>query len=383
MPEPVTIKTPLQRLGKELNTRIKDVAWFLQEEQDATQAIGAKGAELGWPAPISGLTGSTDGKGYVEAYPNGAWILWRKDRGAHAVYGAIAAKWRELGGESGFLGWPQTDETGTPNGAARFNHFDGGSVYWSGTTGAHAIYGAIRDLWASMGWERSALGLPTSDEMDVPGTPGARRNTFESGEVTWTPWAGANVTRLYNVNPDTPPAGVRIQNVGNGAPTPGPQVKRHIVISAVMDITDDETFGSNEHNHVERRDERWLDSYDPQGVMTMIGKAGGEVRVELTANAAPRVDGSMRIFVDLKLYEGTSEESNDLDGTKTQEIIVPADQVLQIPLRINNDDEGGDFADISLVLSNFATSGPPTSDGAPPDPSDPGGAVHVRLVLRL
>lgn len=122
-----------------------------------------------------------------------------------------------------------------------------------------------------------------------------------------------------------------------------------------MDITDDETFGSNEHNHVERRDERWLDSYDPQGVMTMIGKAGGEVRVELTANAAPRVDGSMRIFVDLKLYEGTSEESNDLDGTKTQEIIVPADQVLQIPLRINNDDEGGDFADISLVLSNFAT----------------------------
>lgn len=350
-----TISLPLQKLGKDLKTSIPGIRWILDEERNGNSAIDAKSTELGWPAPISGLTSSTDGKGYFKSFPNGGWILWRKDSEAHAIYGAIAAKWRELGGESGFLGWPRTDETGTPNGAARYNHFDGGSIYWSGATGANVIYGAIRDLWASMGWEASALGLPTSDEMDVFGAPGARRNTFESGEITWTGAAGANVTRLYGVNPETSPSSVRIRNVGNGTPTPGPQVKRHIIVSAVMDITDDESFGSNEHNHVERRDERWLDSYDPQGVMTMIGKAGGEVRVELTANAAPRMDGSIRVFIDLKLYEGTSEESSDLDGTKSQAIVVPFDQVLQIPLRVNNDDEGGDFADISLVLSNFAT----------------------------
>ncbi len=61
--------------------------------------------------------------------------------------------------------------------------------------------------------------------------------------MTWTPAAGANVARLYNVDPTADPLGVRIQNLGNGnTPAPGPQVKRHVVVvSAVMDITDDES----------------------------------------------------------------------------------------------------------------------------------------------
>jgi hypothetical protein len=114
--------------------------------------------------------------------------------GSRAVYGAIGMKYIALGGEGGFLGRPLTNETGTPDRVGRYNHFAGGSIYWSPATGAHVIYGAIRDKWASLGWERGALGYPTSDEM--PGGADARLNTFQNGQITWTPLAGAVVSKI-------------------------------------------------------------------------------------------------------------------------------------------------------------------------------------------
>ena len=64
---------------------------------------------------------------------------------------------------------------------ARINTFQGGAIYWSPTTGAHVVYGAIGAEYAALAHETDAygrdaqlvLGLPTSDEMDVPGVPGA------------------------------------------------------------------------------------------------------------------------------------------------------------------------------------------------------------------
>src|SRR5215472_6191236 len=78
----------------------------------------------------------------------------------YQVYGAIGEKWNSLGGANGFLGAPLNDETGTPDGRGRYNHFQGGSIYWTQETGAHEVHGMIREKWASMGWERSSLGYP-------------------------------------------------------------------------------------------------------------------------------------------------------------------------------------------------------------------------------
>jgi hypothetical protein len=114
--------------------------------------------------------------------------------GSRAVYGAIGMKYVALGGEGGFLGRPLTNETGTPDGVGRYNHFAGGSIYWTPATGAHVIYGAIRDKWASLGWERCGLGYPTSDEMPAGGD--ARMNTFQHGEILWTPLTGAVVSKI-------------------------------------------------------------------------------------------------------------------------------------------------------------------------------------------
>jgi uncharacterized protein with LGFP repeats len=83
----------------------------------------------------------------------------------HEVHGAILAKYQDLGGESSFLGYPTTDESGTPDGVGRFNHFQAGSIYWTPSTGAHEVHGLIRDYWSAHGWERNAaLGYPISDE---------------------------------------------------------------------------------------------------------------------------------------------------------------------------------------------------------------------------
>jgi uncharacterized protein with LGFP repeats len=84
-----------------------------------------------------------------------------------------------------------TDETTTPDGIGRFNHFQGGSIYWTPATGAHEVHGAIRDRWASLGWERSRLGYPTSDELVWAGT--GRVSRFQGGSIYWSPIFGTIV----------------------------------------------------------------------------------------------------------------------------------------------------------------------------------------------
>ncbi|WP_062310278.1 LGFP repeat-containing protein [Demequina rhizosphaerae] len=88
------------------------------------------------------------------------------DAGAFEVHGAIGIHYRALGGSGSVLGYPTTDETATPDGRGRFNHFQAGSIYWTSATGAHEVHGLISAYWASAGYERNAaLGYPITDEL--------------------------------------------------------------------------------------------------------------------------------------------------------------------------------------------------------------------------
>ena len=110
---------------------------------------------------------------------------------AFQVYGEIGKKWQSLGGQAGFLGAPLNDETGTPDGVGRYNHFQNGSIYWTPQTGAHEVHGQIRDKWASLGWERSSLGYPISDETDL-GDGRGRYSNFQGGTIFWSAKTGAH-----------------------------------------------------------------------------------------------------------------------------------------------------------------------------------------------
>jgi hypothetical protein len=142
---------------------------------------------LAFGLPTTDETSTPDGIGRFNHFEDGKSIYWSPQTGAAMVMGAIREKWAQLGWER--FGYPITDELPTPDGRGRYNHFsNGGSIYWTLETGAHAVYGEIRNRWEQLGWERSYLGYPTSDEVDF--ADGGRANEFENGGIYWWPDTG-------------------------------------------------------------------------------------------------------------------------------------------------------------------------------------------------
>ena len=153
------------------------------------KALGGAGSFL--KAATTAITVCPDGKGYYRHFQGGS-IYWHAYTGAHEVHGAIRQKWAGLGWEKSFLGYPTSDETvGRDNdGAGRFSHFQGGSIYWHPTVGTFELHGAIRQKYLELGAEASFLGYPTTDELGTPDGVG-RFNHFQAGSIYWTPsvWA--------------------------------------------------------------------------------------------------------------------------------------------------------------------------------------------------
>ena len=152
----------------------------------------------------------------------------------------IMAKWHALGGAGSFLGEPVGEPGVCPDGVGRFRHFQGGSIHWHPTTGAHETHGAIRALYAELGWEQSFLGYPVADERDVPLwewmfsvlgasddgsaqvdlTPVGRCSRFQGGVIYWrrasSPLSSDQLIvrdasgRLRGLRPDTAPEPVGV-----------------------------------------------------------------------------------------------------------------------------------------------------------------------------
>jgi hypothetical protein len=214
-PESV-IRQRFQNLGGEsvfgpLDRKEVDRVWYFQNgsclcyNADHHQAFEVHGpifdkwialGGLDSSVPCSDETATPDGIGRYNDFNGGvASIYWTPATGACAIYGAIREKWVSLGGWD--WGVPCTDETATPDGIGRFNHFNGGaaSIYWTPATGACAIYGAIRERWEALGWEAGYLGYPTSDEENFP--EGGRANSFQNGGIYW--WTDTGAIDLRDV----------------------------------------------------------------------------------------------------------------------------------------------------------------------------------------
>jgi LGFP repeat-containing protein/peptidase C39-like protein len=138
--------------------------------------------------PITDLSLAPDGVGVYSHFQGGS-IYWSPTTGAHGVGGAIRDKWSSMGWERSFLGYPTSDELAAPGG--RVSHFQGGDIYWSANTGAQVVHGAILDRYAQMGGPASPLGFPTTDELPTADGVG-RYNWFSNGAIYWTPNTGAH-----------------------------------------------------------------------------------------------------------------------------------------------------------------------------------------------
>ena len=327
---------------------------YFSLEYTAKKAIAAKHAELGG---LTGLLGPTvenlgkcpDGTGYYQRYAGGM-IYYTPKTGANEVHGRILEKWASMGYERSFLGYPVHDERGTPDGIGRYSRFEGGMIYWTPETDAHEIHGEILRHWSDLGFERSYLGYPVTDELDL-GVNSGRFNNFQHGQIAWSPASGASVANCTMDFSSGNNGGIKPQGLDNDNV---PVIRRLVTVSAHMELTDDETFGSNEHGSQNGQGQVYITNKLAMGLISLVGKAGGEMRVELTVDCIATVEGDVFVTGKVKLFEGTSEETDDLDGTFDISLTVIRDGIITQPIHVRNTDEGGDFADITLTITNFA-----------------------------
>ncbi|MBV2360044.1 hypothetical protein KUH32_09680 [Thalassococcus sp. CAU 1522] len=190
-PEGPEKSTP-DKVGRFRHYKHGSIYWHpLTGAHEVHGLIRAKWAKLGWEKSFLGYpkTDETDSsggaKGRFNLFQGGA-ITWKSGADeAFETHGAIRSKFGQMGFEAGFLGYPTTDETKTPDKVGRFNHFEGGSIYWKPTISAHEVHGLIRGLWQSQGWEKGELGYPISDELPAFKGSKHRFNDFENGVAYW------------------------------------------------------------------------------------------------------------------------------------------------------------------------------------------------------
>ncbi|MBX6371256.1 MAG: carboxypeptidase regulatory-like domain-containing protein [Acidothermus sp.] len=79
---------------------------------------------------------------------------------------------------------------------------------------------------------------------------------------------------------------------------------------------------------------------------------GGEMRVHYTLTFRLLANNDIDVTVQCNLYEGTDEDTTDLDGVSSMEFTVPRDQTIGNTLRTDNTDEGGDWCTLAVSVKN-------------------------------
>lgn len=136
-----------------------------------------------------------DGVGKWVAFED-AHVYWTPTTGAHAIPHAdpdirntgLFETWGDdYQWETGPLGYPLLDFTKLDGGANQA--FQGGVLFRKdGQRQGFYVHGAIGSHYAALGYETSELGYPTGNEYPVPGDiEGYLRQDFEHGTLTYTP----------------------------------------------------------------------------------------------------------------------------------------------------------------------------------------------------
>jgi hypothetical protein len=101
-------------------------------------------------------------------------------------------------------------------------------------------------------------------------------------------------------------------------------MKRRLGGIVLIDGTDHEILWPDEHGHQETVIDMPVDvNGGPVAVRVPHLKFGGEVRVEVMLTAEGKGDGSVLVSGAVKLYEGTSERTSDLDAERRVAFAVP------------------------------------------------------------
>ncbi|MCC3297705.1 M43 family zinc metalloprotease [Arthrobacter caoxuetaonis] len=152
---------------------------------DVYRKNGAAAGRVGYPVTPEIPIGRN---GVYQSFQGGT-IYWSPTTGAHLNNGGIRSAYASLGYEQGFLGYPVSGEVKIRNGGV-YQSFQGGTIYWSPATGAHANAGGVRAAYARLGWENGFLGYPVSGEVKIRN--GGVYQSFQGGTIYWSPGAGGH-----------------------------------------------------------------------------------------------------------------------------------------------------------------------------------------------
>jgi uncharacterized protein with LGFP repeats len=161
----------------------------------APSPIQARYASSGGPSGPLGaaVTGETCGlvrSGCYQHFTGGS-IYWSPTTDARIVTGPVRDRWAATGWENG-LGYPTRDTFCGLRGGGCGQHFQFGSIYWSPATGAVRLSSVVLDRWAATGWENGPLGYPTT-ELFCGLRDGGCGQHFQGGSIYRTPAGGAFV----------------------------------------------------------------------------------------------------------------------------------------------------------------------------------------------
>ena len=159
-----------------------------------TKYISSGGAEGFLGTAVTQLLQDPGTNGFHIDYEGGS-IYWSPTTGAHTISGDIRTRWLAAGGPQGWA-YPITDQATTEDDICRFSEFleprFGAAIYSTKDHGAHFIYGVIYVKWRSLGAERSPVGYPITDEAWTSDCA-CRFNLFSKGAMYWTSVTGANM----------------------------------------------------------------------------------------------------------------------------------------------------------------------------------------------
>ncbi|MFA9445948.1 LGFP repeat-containing protein [Egicoccus sp. AB-alg6-2] len=151
------------------------------------QDLGQSGSILG-RATTPERAGAAGGR--YRRYENGS-IFYRSATGALAVYGAIDATHRSLGGDTSALAYPLTEVTAVGDGAGLHVRYQGGTIYLRTRSATpQPVLGAIDERFRAAGGPTGAWGYPTGTSR----TGGGQVVTFE--HVTVAQAAGGPVVQV-------------------------------------------------------------------------------------------------------------------------------------------------------------------------------------------
>ncbi|MGO4493476.1 GH25 family lysozyme, partial [Arthrobacter sp. 2YAF22_2] len=176
----------------------------------ATAALGSKTSEI--------TCGLRDG-GCYQLFQNGA-VIWSSNTGAQpSLYGPVRDAWSRTGFESGALGYPTSALICGIRDNGCYQAYQRGEILYSTASGAQpSTPGAIRTVYRQAGAENSALAYPTSPELCGIRNGGCYQ-TFQHGEILWSPATGAQLSEEGPIRTAYRQAGA--ENSTLGYPTSG------------------------------------------------------------------------------------------------------------------------------------------------------------------